>query len=213
MIALWIWLGAAAALPLIGAIGVSVATQRMSLWQAPAFLVMTLYVAIQIPLQLIGLFLVPLLCFAQAYERRESEKYSGVSVLAWTPRWAWLWGNEQNGIDGGEGSNLPPGWPRAQSSLWGDILVWSVTRNSVGNARWTRLLGCSVDPARVKLVLMPRSGVTSRSMGPWLARMGWRFQLRFPWGAGRAFRLGWGLEEQSTVTPLGVGFSIEPFAT
>jgi hypothetical protein len=181
------------------------------LWAFPALAVFIAYGIVMLPLMVLGLVLVVIFAHHQAYAIRKSRQYRGRQVLAWTARLLWLWGNEQNGIDGASG-DLPAGWPHLTWSKFLQIVGWAGWRNSVGNARWTRLLGMAVDPARVKVCFASELPVNLRR-GVFLVRQGWRFQFRWTYSATRQLRIGWGIAEQSGKTPLGVGFSTEPAAT
>src|SRR5688572_16261488 len=55
---------------------------------------------LRLPIFLGGLVVVPLLARAGAYEVQTSPKYSARRLLQWRPRWAWIFGNLEDGIDG-----------------------------------------------------------------------------------------------------------------
>lgn len=133
----------------------------------------------------------------------------------------WLWGNEENGIDGAYGS-LPFGWPHTGWPKWRQIFVWSAWRNSVGNARWSRLFGMTVDPAKVLIVYPLRppasSTIFDRVEGPYLVRQGWQYELKFCWNPQqirwqdrRYFWLGWRIAQYASVTA-DVGFAFQPWS-
>jgi hypothetical protein len=181
------------------------------LWSLPALGVFLAYGILTIPLIIFGALLIAVYAWHEAYAVRASEQYPGRSVLAFTPTVMWLWGNEQNGIDGATG-DLPSGWPRTDWSKFRQIFVWSATRNMVGNSRWTQLFGMAVDPALVR-VCYSSTPKPDLKTGVYLVHQGWRFQFRWTYSSSRQLRLGWGIVEQSGKTGLGVGFSFEPWAT
>jgi hypothetical protein len=182
-------------------------------WLVLALVGWIVYAVPMLLLMLIGLLIVASLAWQEDYATRLSTKYPTRSVLAWGPRWAWLWGNEQNGIDGASGDDLPSGWPHATWPKFLQILDWSAVRNSVGNARWVPFFGMAVDPAAVRVCWASATPVPLAS-GYFLVRQGWQFQLRFTWWGGmRQCRVGWGIAEETGKTPLGVGFAFKPWAT
>ncbi len=154
-----------------------------------------------LPLQLIGLVLVAVLAWRGAYITRASQEYTGRQVLAWSPWWAWYWGNEEDGINGAANGFWPP------STSWSTIYSWSALRNSTGNLRWLPFFGIEQ--------LTPGSVAILASLGPntWVARCGWRFELAFPWGStGHGFWIGWRLSTALKDPALrGVTFTFQPW--
>jgi len=174
------------------------------------------YTVLMVPLIVLGFVLVPVMIWGRRYGA--SVLSYGVNQvptrvgLAWSDRFMWLWGNDENAIDGSVGS-LPPGWPPAGSSTAQRILNWSAWRNNVGNARRTALFGMTVDPARVL-----RIGNDLKE-GPYLAWQGWRFEIRFCWNPAqpdwrkrRYFWLGWRIAQCTEVTRE-VGLACQPTVT
>jgi len=182
-------------------------------WSLPLALVLS---PAGLPIAL-GFPLVALFAGLERYHVDASCQYPGRSVLTWidSPVRQW-WGNEENGINGATGP-LPAGWPRVAWPLWRQIWVWSAWRNSVGNARWLPYYGCTVDPKRVH-VYMFTPGLHETKVGQYLARFGWRFELRLcynptqlEWQKRRFLWVGWRLAQQTTLTP-GVGFAFQLWA-
>jgi hypothetical protein len=61
------------------------------------------------------------------------------------PRWAWLWGNDYDGLTGDKhgtwAASTPFGWP---ADSYGAMYVWAALRNPVNNMRQTSLFSCPV---------------------------------------------------------------------
>jgi hypothetical protein len=173
-----------------------------------------LQIAIQIPLMLLG---VPLIAIAAACRAYGTVGAYFPNYLQWRWPWMWLWGNQENGISGAYGS-LPDGWPKTHWPLWQQIFVWSAWRNSVGNARWTRLLGMTVNPSNVCIYRGSSEDAEWLKEGPYLAWQGWRYELKFCWNPKqpdwrkrRYCWIGWRIAQQTYVT-VGVGFAFQPWA-
>lgn len=177
------------------------------------------YIVLSIPPIVAGLVLVPILAACNAVETVDSSAYPGRKVLAFKPRWAWLWGNLEDGVDGAANGF----WPAQKPGSWAQrrqIIRWSAWRNSVGNARWTALYGVTVDPARVSVYppLVDWAARPNVKEGPYIARQGWRFELKFcwtpkdpDWQKRRYCWIGWRLAQQTAVTP-GTGFALQLWA-
>ena len=190
---------------------------RLLKWIVPAALVWLGYFVLMTPLVLIG-FIVVAVAAAVAPQRHDA------NLGTHWPTWLWLYDNDENGIDGDIGA-LPPGWliTTLHWPEWRRIFVWSAWRNSVGNARWTKLFGMTVDPRDVALTLpesfrpQPGTAIAAwqeyRKLGPYIARQGFRFEMRLPYkflGAQRFFWIGWRIAQCDTVTK-GVGFAFQPW--
>lgn len=162
---------------------------------------------------LAGLVLVPVNAALRNYLMRPSTKYPGRQVLAWKPAWMFCLSNEEDGIDGTANGF----WPKADSSLdlFKQIFAWSALRNSAGNARWLPFYGMTVDGSAT-VVFLPGGSLKE---GPYVARQGWRAEIRFCWNPGqpdwtkrRYLALGWRIA--NTVAPeSGVGFEMQPRMT
>lgn len=214
----------------------------------PAWL---LYFAIMLPLQVIGFPLVAVLAlWVQWVSRYDSHDMKGLrhfpKVLG--IRLFYLWDNDEDGIDGdplpegvtGEPKN--PLWFEATTnwSIWRRVFVWSAWRNSVGNARRLPFLGMDMRDPKNAVVRVPPNWIDGkpsgvwpddywkeyRKLGPYLARYGWRFELRFPWPqraltlqamesqtrvSQRYFWLGWRIAQQDTPNT-DIGFAFQPWA-
>ena len=112
-------------------------------------------------------------------------------------------------------SSLLADWPG-----WRYILVWSVWRNSVGNARRVPFLGMDMPDQKDMVVYIPLGSLTwqrpqpweeYRKLGPYLARYGYRWELRFPWNATRFFWIGWRIAQQDAPNT-NIGFAFQPWA-
>lgn len=163
------------------------------------------YTLLMTPLILLGFLIVPFAICGMRF--RLSTQYPR-TVLAF-PTWAWLWSNEEDGINGSANGFWPAsatGW-----ALFKQVFAWSAWRNSVGNARWTRLFGMTVDPKQVVFLSTGIMGLDVMKRGPYVARQGWRYELRFPWNATHFCWIGWRIAQQTTVTK-GVGFAFQPWS-
>lgn len=68
-------------------------------------------------------------------------------ILAWKPKWAWLWGNEEDGIGG------PQWWDdRVSGDLTKQVFLWSAWRNPVNNLRYVPVLHPKPDVKRIKWI-------------------------------------------------------------
>jgi len=206
-----------------------------------------LYFAIMLPLQVIGFPLVAVLAaLIQWQSRRWGHVRPGILQFpkVFGVRLFYLWENDEDGVDGdpwSDASDEPknPDWFEATQnwSVWRKVFVWSAWRNSVGNARRLPFLGMNLrDPKDVVIRVPPNwidgkpSGVWPddywkeyRKLGPYLARYGWRFELRFPWWGlikregrnrtltGRYFWIGWRIAQQDTPNT-NIGFAFQPWA-
>lgn len=113
-----------------------------------------LYLAVFVPLALLGLILVPILAAARQYEDAYSPKFHR-TVLQWKPRWAFLWGNLEDGIDGLRGGDIAQTWwyeKTAGASDWWRIVRWAAVRNPVGNIRFVPYLHPTIQPRRIRFI-------------------------------------------------------------
>jgi len=130
-----------------------------------------------------------------------------------------------------------PEWFEATQSwsIWRRVFVWSAWRNSVGNARRLPFLGMDIKDFKATQVWVPPRHTDTewftkwpeyRKRGPYLARYGWRFELRFPWPqraltlqgmasqtrvTQRFFWIGWRIAQQDTPNT-NIGFAFQPWA-
>lgn len=103
----------------------------------------------------------PICCWLVTRRRYEYrfEPLFARQLLEWSPSWAFLWANNEDGIDGLRGNLFSNGEWREHTkgwSAWRRILVWSAWRNPVGNLRFVRPFGFFIDPARVRSIATPR---------------------------------------------------------
>lgn len=184
----------------------------------PAWL---LYFALMIPLMVFGAILVPLATlWGAGYDKNKRLQFDLPM-----PR---IYNNREDGIDGCPLIDPPknPAWDES-TKTWGffrRIFVWSAWRNSVGNARWKPFLGMTVDPDKVWIYIRGGLRTTPAAFappseylkeGPYLARQGWRHELKFCWNPKqpdwtkrRYCWIGWRIAQQGSVTT-GVGFAFQ----
>lgn len=107
----------------------------------PAWIVFT---AIQFPLLLLGLILIPLIAKLKRYEVRKSKVFDK-DILSWKDKWMWPWGNEEDSILNG-----------AQyydaGSTFKQIVYWSAVRNPVNNLRYTPILSLKIESDKVEFI-------------------------------------------------------------
>lgn len=135
------YIGAVTALAI--AVGVRVKSFKPLLWP--------LHEAVASILVVIGVPVVTALALAGATAMRFSPLFAR-TLLEWRPGWAWLWGNEEDGVDGLRDNDYANGpwrertksWPR-----WLRVIAWSAFRNPVGNLRFVHPFGFYIDPKRV----------------------------------------------------------------
>jgi len=97
-------------------------------------------------MSVVGVVLIPLLLSIKAYHTRPSRVYAGRKITAWTSGLFWLWGNEEDGIDG-------PDWYKAKyPAFFKRAFLWSAIRNPVNNDRFWFPMGVQLDPTRVRSV-------------------------------------------------------------
>lgn len=140
----------------------------------------------------IGLVVVPIAVLLGAYRYRLSERYPERYVLSWTSNWLWVWGNEEDGVDGvpldmkmhRPFKNIE--W-RMRTQNWSErrrVIAWAALRNAASNLRFTKW-GLLIDPR--KIVVHHNSG------GEWFVSQGWRSTY---WYQGRRWRfwIGWNIK-------------------
>lgn len=162
---------------------------------------------------LLGVVLISIQAILGLYTVRPSLKYPGRSVLAWRAPWMYLWSNEEDGIDGSANGFWPK--PEGRFAMFKQIFAWSALRNSAGNARWLPFYGMTVDGSGTYVMLAGGS----LKEGPYIARQGWRSEIRFCWNPREAdwtqrryFVCGWRIA--NTLAPeSGVGFALQPRMT
>lgn len=203
------------------------------------------YIVIQIPLMLIGFPLVAVLAlWMQIRAKYNGHVRTNPQLRFPAPfglRLFYLWENDEDGIDGdpwteSNGEPKNPVWFEATASwsTWRKVFVWSAWRNSVGNARRVPFLGMDmVDPKDKVVYVVPKYTSAQwftqwpeyRKLGPYLARYGYRFELKFPWGGWtvgqgekmggiyppRYFWIGWRIAQQDKPN-IDIGFAFQPWA-
>lgn len=101
-----------------------------------------------LPLWLAGFPICYVLARRQAWEPRKSRFYANPDgsqrILAqWRPRWAYVWGNEEDGVAG-------PRWFMQGAPAWKRAFVWSAWRNPTNNLRFVYPFGIVIQPSRVR---------------------------------------------------------------
>lgn len=108
--------------------------------------------------------MIPLLLLCGFYEERDSKYFTENDgtprkILAWRGGWlTWLWGNEEDGIDGKYFSAT--GFA-ADKSFFMRVLQWSVMRNAVSNIRFIPLLNLRITPHKISSIGNCRHPITA----------------------------------------------------
>lgn len=144
-------------------------------------------------LSLVNLAVVPYLLKRGAWTMRRSERYRNRMVLAWTPKWAWLFSNEEDGIDGCP-MELEYGTWRImyeKQQWWIDrtskmkleerIRAWC-KRNSASNFRFVPGICLHIVPSKVRTLTISQTA--------WLCWQGIRGRIHFVVGKSE-FEIGW----------------------
>lgn len=100
-----------------------------------------------------GVPLIAVLAWRGVYRKRPSA-YFDRDVMQF-PRWAWLFSNDEDGVDGLRGGDPAQHWWSERTAGWSDarrIFVWSAFRNPVNNLRYIPLLNPKFEPARIRFV-------------------------------------------------------------
>jgi hypothetical protein len=103
----------------------------------------------------VGVLVIAVLAARRIAQPRPSALFNR-TVLQF-PRWAWLWNNQEDGVDGLRGGDSAQAWWKDRTSNWSDrkrVYVWSAFRNPVDSLRLVPLLNPNLDPARVRFVGM-----------------------------------------------------------
>lgn len=208
------------------------------------------YTVLMLPLILIGFPLVAVLATVmQLRSKYHSYDKAGLSRFptVFGLRLFYLWDNDEDGVDGDPLPDGVGGLPKNEAwfeetqrwSTWRRVFVWSAWRNSVGNARRLPFFGMDMPDPKDTVVHVPafiklqaaqtrlETWKEYRKLGPYLARYGYRFELRFPWprapqrDAGgdalgmlqppRYFWIGWRIAQQDTPNT-DIGFAFQPWA-
>lgn len=123
----------------------------------------------------------------------------GRTLLAWGPKWAYPWGNDEDGIDGLRGGSPDNYWWRDKTedvSLEWRILWWSCWRNPVNNLRFVRPFGFVIDPDMIEF---RGNSVDPRASYALERRNWWAFTWHGIYAGlwviyrGYKFRIGWNI--------------------
>jgi hypothetical protein len=121
-----------------------------------AFLALILFPVLQLLSAfptLLGLILVKWQANKGAFVLRQSDFYP-YWVMSWKAPWMWIWGNEENGIDGLTPTPTQEWWNTQTGALTPAerIYEWSGLRNTVNNLRFVPPFGFKINPAKVKYI-------------------------------------------------------------
>jgi hypothetical protein len=103
------------------------------------------YLAIFIPMMLLGWIIIPPAAITEAYLWRDPVVGHKNKILCWEWDFMWLWGNDEDGIWAGE-QYLDLRLKFLQ------IIYWSAWRNPVNNLRFCWPLTCMVEPQLVNFI-------------------------------------------------------------
>lgn len=173
----------------------------MSYWFLPvSILTWVLYITLVTPLWLLGLPLVAVAAALKAYDFRVSSKWPGYPpMLQWRWRWMYIYGNEEDGVDGSRGYMRDPTgyWTWLQErwlsktskwSMWRRVFVWSALRNPMGNLRFVKGFSLMINPKKV------RGATYFYSWGDvYLARQGLYSGMKVLTMSEKQFRIGWNI--------------------
>lgn len=130
-----------------------------------------------------GIPVIATLAWRGCYEPRPSRHFK--RTVPQFPRWAWLWNNQEDGVDGLRGGDRAQAWWLTMTSDFTPlrrVFKWSAFRNPVDSLRFIPLLNPKIDPARVRSVGMDREPQDGES-GWYFAWQGlyscirWEFEL------------------------------------
>jgi hypothetical protein len=153
-----------------------------------AFLGLPLWIlrlAINLPVYLAGLVLIP--WQATNTEVRPSKYYPNRMLLQFRARWMYLWGNEEDGIDGLRGGDVRQYWwakMTVGASQAERIFRWSALRNPANNLRYVPGLSPRFRPYHIRYIggaakFYIWQGVYGRlvlPLGGSLYSIGWKFR-------------------------------------
>lgn len=106
------------------------------------------YTALEVVLDVIGLFVIGGLALTQSVTARRSKFWPRL-VVTWKGGWlTWLWGNEEDGVVG------PTWWTQLNPNRGGRWLAfhWSALRNPVNNLRFVPGINPVIEPKRIKFI-------------------------------------------------------------
>ena len=145
------------------------------------------YLVIELPLTVLGIPIVYKLAKDKAWYARPSKFYPGKTILAWKPSWAWLWGNEEDGVTGAQ-------WWHDKNPTWSETKLafqWSALRNSVNNLRYVPGLRCIVNPSKVKVSRLGKAYIARQGVYAGLTYDGTTLGDDSPGTKGIWFHIGW----------------------
>jgi len=128
---------------------------------------------------------------------RESEFYPGRMIAAFKAPWMWVFGNEENGIDGIVPISDQEWWITQTARLTPQerIFHWSALRNSVNNLRFCRPFAFKIVPAKVRSIGTANS---ENATGWFVAWSGPYFALYYARGSVR-ISIGWRIQPCDSV--------------
>lgn len=146
------------------------------------------YLLIDLPLFILGLPITYALSRAEAWHTRDSKFYPSRPIPVWNPSWAWIWGNEEDGVIGA------PFWVErnAGRSLSSIAFRWSGIRNNVNNLRYVPGLSLRVNPRKIKFIDCGLFTITSH---------GFYSNLSYTGPNGLWFQIGWKVHKEDASLP------------
>jgi hypothetical protein len=117
------------------------------LWLARVLLLLLLAVP--------GVLVILVLAVFRVYRVRRSAQF-GRDVMQF-PGWAWLWNNQEDGVDGLRGGDPAQKWWADRTAGWSParrIFTWAALRNPVDSLRFVPVINPRIDPAQARFVGM-----------------------------------------------------------
>jgi hypothetical protein len=101
-----------------------------------------------------GVLIVAALAWSGVYALRPSRHFAGRSVTQF-PWWAWLWSNDEDGVDGLRASAAAQIWWYQKTRDWSQakrIFVWSALRNPVNHLRYVPVMTPKFHSGRIRFI-------------------------------------------------------------
>jgi len=126
------------------------AVLRFAFVSLPSWSVMLI---IRLPLYLVGILLVA--WQSKQVEVRPSRYFPNRRLLQFRARWMFIFGNEEDGVDGLRGGDPAQTWWAEKTedcSTRGRIFMWSALRNPVNNIRYVSVLNPRFNPQKIRYI-------------------------------------------------------------
>ena len=106
---------------------------------------------------LVGFVVIPILLAFKAYRYRETKVYTDGRMVLSFPDWAWIWNNEEDGVDGiaqtatmrrpfkNDAWNVKMSKATPRTRIW----QWAALRNPANNLRFTWPIRLKINPAKL----------------------------------------------------------------